>query len=206
LRLLNGGGVRYLVVGGYAVMKYTEPYSTKDLDIWIEPLAENAARALDALRRFGAPAVGVTIADFLNPDLIYRIGVEPVRVDVMNAVSGLDFGEAWEHRSEAQFEDVTAPVLSIDDLIVAKQAAGRAKDRLQAGNCKRRKRSGRNSRRQSHRYGALWGGLPTRQADCQSASPRHASLRSRRRVDNRRGGLTIRPTDTGVFPPDCSVA
>lgn len=113
-------------------MKYTEPYSTKDLDIWIEPTAENAGRALDVLKRFGAPAAAVTVADLLNPDLIYQIGVEPVRVDVMNAVAGLGFADAWEHRAEAQFDDVTTPVLSIDDLIVAKQAAGRAKDRLQA--------------------------------------------------------------------------
>ena len=132
LRHLNDGGVRYLIVGGYAVMKYTEPYSTKDLDIWIEPTEENAARALAALRLFGSPATAVTVADIVNPDLIYQIGVEPVRVDVMNAVSGLSFREAWEHRSEAHFEDVTAPVLSIDDLIRSKQAAGRAKDRLQA--------------------------------------------------------------------------
>jgi predicted nucleotidyltransferase len=132
LRLLNDGGVRYLVVGGYAVMKYTEPYNTKDLDIWIEPSPENAARALDALRQFGAPAAGVTVSDFLNPDLIYQVGVEPVRVDVMNAVSGLDFGAAWEHRAEALFEDIAVPILSIDDLILAKLAAGRAKDRLQA--------------------------------------------------------------------------
>jgi hypothetical protein len=132
LRLFGAAGVRYLVVGGYAVMKHTEPFSTKDLDIWIEPTEENAGRALQALREFGAPAAGVTPADLLNPDLIYQIGVEPVRVDVMNAVSGLDFQQAWDCRSEAQFEDVAAPVLCIDDLIRAKLAAGRAKDRLQA--------------------------------------------------------------------------
>jgi hypothetical protein len=74
----------------------------------------------------------VETADLLNPDLIYQIGVDPVRVDVMNAVSGLDFQQAWDRRSEAQFEDVAAPVLSIDDPIRAKLAAGRAKDRLQA--------------------------------------------------------------------------
>jgi predicted nucleotidyltransferase len=132
LRLLNDAGVRYLVVGGYAVMKYTEPYNTKDLDIWIEATPENATRALEALRRFGAPAKGVTEEDFLNPDLVYQVGVEPVRVDVMSRVSGLDFPSAWDHRSEARFDEVIAPVLSIDDLIRAKRAAGRAKDRLQA--------------------------------------------------------------------------
>jgi len=132
LRLLNDAGVRYLMVGGYAVVKYTEPYTTKDLDIWIEPTPENAMRALDALRKFGAPAKGVTAEDFLNPDLIYRVGVEPVRVDITSAVAGLEFPAAWEHRADARFDEVIAPVLSIDDLIRAKQAAGRTKDRSQA--------------------------------------------------------------------------
>ncbi|MBZ5618767.1 MAG: nucleotidyltransferase [Acidobacteriia bacterium] len=128
LRLLNDVGVRYLVVGGYAVMKYTEPYSTKDLDIWIEPTLENA---LDALRRFGAPAANVTGDDLVNPDLIYQVGVEPVRLDVMSAVSGLAFPEAWANRAEAHLDAVNAPILSLDDLIAAKQAAGRRKDRMQ---------------------------------------------------------------------------
>ena len=131
LRILNDGGVRYLVVGGYAVMKYTEPYTTKDLDIWIEPTRENATRALDALRRFGAPAANVTVEDLVNPDLIYQVGVEPVRLDVMSAVSGLTFSQAWENRAVAHFDAVTAPILSLDDLIAAKQAAGRRKDRMQ---------------------------------------------------------------------------
>ena len=142
LRLFAAAGVRYLVVGGYAVMKYTEPYSTKDLDVWIEPSEENAGRALTALREFGAPAANVTIADMLDPDLIYQVGVEPVRVDVMNAVPGLDFASAWEHRTEAQFEEIAAPVLSIDDLILAKLAAGRAKDRMQARQLSRAKKKG----------------------------------------------------------------
>jgi hypothetical protein len=68
----------------------------------------------------------------MNPDLIYQVGVEPVRVDVMSAVSGLEFSSAWEHRAEATFDEVMAPVLSVDDLIRAKQVAGRAKDRIQA--------------------------------------------------------------------------
>jgi predicted nucleotidyltransferase len=131
LRFLNDGGVRYLIVGGYAVMKYTEPYTTKDLDVWIEPTLENATRALDALRSFGAPAVNVTVGDLMNPDLIYQIGVEPVRLDVMSSVPGLTFQEAWANRAEAHFDAVLAPILGLDDLIAAKLAAGRPKDRMQ---------------------------------------------------------------------------
>jgi predicted nucleotidyltransferase len=139
LQLLGNGGVRFLVVGGYAVMKYTEPYHTKDLDIWIEPTPENANRVLEVLRRFGAPGHQVTVDDLTNPDLIYQIGVEPVRVDIMSGVSGLKFEEAWEHRVETDYGGVVAPVLSIDDIIAAKKATGRAKDRIQARELQRAK-------------------------------------------------------------------
>jgi len=132
LQNLNDGRVRYLVVGGYAVMKYTEPYSTKDLDIWIEPTPENAALTLEALRRFGAPCDQVTVDELIHPDLIYQIGVEPVRIDIMASVSGLIFAQAWEHRVETDYGGVVSSVLSLDDLIAAKTAAGRAKDRIQA--------------------------------------------------------------------------
>jgi|SRR5450432_115507 hypothetical protein len=108
LQLLGDASVRFLVVGGYAVMKYTEPYHTKDLDIWIEPTEENANRMLEVLRQFGAPGGQVTVDDLTNPDLIYQIGVEPVRVDVMGSVSGFKFEEAWEHRVETDYGGVVA--------------------------------------------------------------------------------------------------
>src|SRR5512146_3148632 len=68
LQLFAGEAVRFLVVGGYAVMLHTEPSYTKDLDIWIEPSLDNAERALRALIRFGTPAAGVSAADLANPD------------------------------------------------------------------------------------------------------------------------------------------
>jgi hypothetical protein len=51
LRLFGECGVRYLIAGSYAVMKYTEPIWSKDIDIWIDPVPENVARVLDSLRR-----------------------------------------------------------------------------------------------------------------------------------------------------------
>jgi predicted nucleotidyltransferase len=139
LRLFAEGGVRFLVVGGYAVMKYTEPYYTKDLDLWIEPTPGNAGGVLAALRRFGAPVEGVTEEDLMNPDLIYQIGVDPVRIDIMGSVPGLVFGEAWQRRHDVDFGGEVAPILSIDDIILAKLASGRPKDRIQARELRRAK-------------------------------------------------------------------
>ena len=132
LQLFVDEGVRFLVVGGYAVMKYTEPYNTKDLDIWIEPTVENASRVLEVLRQFGAPTANLTVEDLTSPDLVYQIGVDPVRVDIMGAVPGLTFAEAWQRRAGADYDGVVAPVLSIEDIIAAKRAAGRPKDKIQA--------------------------------------------------------------------------
>jgi hypothetical protein len=130
LSALNGCRARYLVVGGYAVMLYTEPRFTKDLDIWVDAHPENAQRVFHALAEFGAPLAGIQADDFAKPDLIYQLGVPPTRIDILTSLSGLAFEEAWERRKEAEFGDIPALFLGIDDLLVNKRATGRAADRL----------------------------------------------------------------------------
>src|SRR6059036_3303708 len=92
LKIFNEGGVRYLVVGGHAVMRYTEPRYTKDLDLWVDPTYKNAQRVYRALRRFGAPLTGIKVEHFTHKDLVFQIGVAPVRVDILMDASGLTFG------------------------------------------------------------------------------------------------------------------
>ncbi|MGO9096215.1 MAG: nucleotidyltransferase [Bryobacteraceae bacterium] len=129
LRELNAAGVRYLIVGGYAVMVYTEPRYTKDLDIWIEPTESNARKLLAALDRFGVPIKGVGPGDFTEPEVFFQIGVEPVRVDIMTSVPGLEFNPAWDRGLAVDFGGETAPVLSRADLLASKKATGRVRDR-----------------------------------------------------------------------------
>ena len=95
-RHLNARGARYLVVGAYAVVFHTEPRYTKDIDIWILPTPENARRVFDALAAFGAPLEGVVPEDFADPDIVYQVGVEPNRIDLLTRVGNLDFEECWE--------------------------------------------------------------------------------------------------------------
>ena len=122
LSVLNGCGAKYLVVSGYAVMLYTEPRFTKDLDIWIEPSPDNATRVFCALAEFGAPLAGIQAADFAVPDLIYQLGIPPSRVDILTSISGVDFEEAWGRRKEAEFGDIQAR------FITNKRATGRTMD------------------------------------------------------------------------------
>jgi len=116
LRNLNEAGVRYLIVGGYAVMVYTEPRYTKDLDLWIEPTEPNARILLTALAQFGAPTQDISPGDFTEPDVFFQIGVEPVRVDLMTSVPGLDFLMAWERRTIVDFGGESAPVLCREEV------------------------------------------------------------------------------------------
>jgi hypothetical protein len=75
LKLFRSCRVRYLVVGGHAVMKYTEPRYTKDLDVWIEPSTKNARAVFRALREFGAPLAGLTDSDFAKEGFFYQMGL-----------------------------------------------------------------------------------------------------------------------------------
>jgi len=116
------------VIGGYAVMLYTEPRYTKDLDIWVEASAENAEHVFKALTEFGAPLAGIQAGDFAKPDLKYQLGVAPSRIDVLTSISGVSFEDAWMRRKEADFGDVRATFISLGDLLTNKQSTARLTD------------------------------------------------------------------------------
>jgi len=130
LQCLNGAGAKYLIVGAYAVIYHTEPRYTKDLDIWIEPSPENALKVWNALARFGAPLENLTIGDLSNPEMIYQIGIEPNRFDIIMDVEGLRFSDAWQDRATSAYDDQPIYILSRDDTIRAKKASGRPQDLL----------------------------------------------------------------------------
>src|ERR1035438_4983942 len=88
LRIFNGNEVKYLIVGGHAVMLYTEPRYTKDLDVWIEASEENAARVFMALAEFGAPLTGLKPSDFARQGFFYQLGQPPARVDILMSIDG----------------------------------------------------------------------------------------------------------------------
>ena len=130
LKLMDQFQVRFLVVGGYAVIRHTEPRFTKDLDLWIEATAENAHRCFRALASFGAPLAGLGPLDFTQQGYIYQMGVPPLRVDILMSLRGLSFENAWLRRDVETIDDVSIPFLSKIDLIESKLVAGRPQDLL----------------------------------------------------------------------------
>ena len=132
LSLLEKHKVRYLVVGGYAVMKYTEPRFTKDLDLWTSTDKENSKAVYAALKEFGAPLKGLSPADFTQEGYFYQMGNPPFRLDVMMSIPGVTFETAWANREKVQLEGLVIPFISKADLIEAKEAGGRPQDLIDA--------------------------------------------------------------------------
>ena len=81
------------------------------------------------MARFGAPLKDLQPADFTEPQVFYQIGMEPVRIDIMTSVSGLEFESAWERKLIVDFDGESAGVLSREDLLLTKKAADRLRDR-----------------------------------------------------------------------------
>lgn len=139
LKIFNAAKVKYLIIGGYAVAKHAEPRYTKDLDIWISNSRTNAERIFQALKEFGAPLANITVDDFTVPILVFQIGVEPLRIDILMGLKELDFDECWERRATAQIGEIEIHFISLDDLIFNKKLTGRPQDLHDAKNLELRK-------------------------------------------------------------------
>jgi hypothetical protein len=131
LSTLNAHRVKYLIVGGYAVGFHAQPRATKDLDIFIRPDPKNARAVYDALATFGAPLRGVMPDDLLDRDGFFRMGHAPVMIEILPSIKGVEFDDAWRRRVEIVIDaeaGLTSFMLSREDLVTAKLAAGRPQD------------------------------------------------------------------------------
>ena len=125
---LNAEKAEFLVVGAHALAVHGHVRATRDLDVWVRPDPENARRVIRALQSFGAPTQGLTEADLSSPGLIFQIGAPPIRIDILTAISGVEFDEAWAGRVATRFSDQDVAALSRQHLIQNKRASGRTQD------------------------------------------------------------------------------
>ena len=126
--------VEYLIIGGYAVAKHAEPRYTKDLDIWINNSKENAERVYHALKYFGAPLGRVTSEDFTINSLVFQMGIEPSRIDILMGVKNLVFDDCWKRKDIAMIDDIETYFIGINDLILNKRSVGRPQDLMDVKN------------------------------------------------------------------------
>ena len=129
LELFNRHNVSYCIVGSFALAFYARPRYKKDLDILVEPTTQNARRILDALKDFGFGSLALSEDDFTEKGKIIQLGYEPVRVDILTSLEGMDFNEIWDNRSHGQFGKQQVFFIGLKEFIRVKQAANRGQDK-----------------------------------------------------------------------------
>jgi hypothetical protein len=128
LKLLNENGVRYLLIGGYAVGYHGYPRATNDMDVWIAIHRDNAQRVVNTLKEFGFDQPELTPELFLHENKIIRMGHPPMRLEISTSISGVEFEECYASRIVDDLDGVTIHIIDLPHLKVNKKAAGRLKD------------------------------------------------------------------------------
>ena len=128
LAAFNATGVRFVVVGGHALAFHGRPRFTKALDVFVEPTLDNAERVMTSLEAFGFGSVGLTASDFSTPGQIVQLGVPPNRIDLITAIDGVTFDEAWSGRVAGRFGHQQVSYLGRAEFLRNKRAAGRPQD------------------------------------------------------------------------------
>ena len=130
IRSLNEAGVKYVLVGGYAVILHGHYRSTGDLDIWVEQSEENYIKILKAFQLFKMPVFDMTLSNFLeNSEMdVFTFGKPPVSIDIMLSVKGLNFDETFNEAKFTNVEGLEVKVISFPALLKAKLTSGRLKD------------------------------------------------------------------------------
>ncbi len=128
IELLNRYNVEYLVVGAHALAFHGRPRHTGDLDIWINPNKENAAKMVAVLNDFGFSSLGLKEADFLKTNYVTQLGYPPLRIDILNSISGVEFSEAYTNKIEGEVDGLQINFINIVEFIKNKEASGRNKD------------------------------------------------------------------------------
>lgn len=130
LELLLEFEADFLVVGAHSLAAHGVARATGDLDVFVRPTHQNARLVYEALMGFGAPLAhhGLTVEDLVRTGTVYQVGLPPRRIDIITAIDGVDFDEAWRGRVRHRVEGMKLPFLGLRELVKNKRASGRPKD------------------------------------------------------------------------------
>lgn len=137
IEYLNANGVRYLLVGGYAVAHHGHPRYTKDLDIWLEVTQDNSERVIRTLSDFGLSQLGLEPTHFLEPNAVIQLGYPPRRIDLLTSLDGVAFEDCYAKRLEVDWDGLKIALIDLDNLIRNKRASGRHQDLADVENLER---------------------------------------------------------------------
>ena len=128
IQALNNNEVKYILVGGYAVILHGYIRSTADMDIWVKKTKGNYQKLKKALNEFGAPSI--LESEFLGDEFnVWGIGREPNKIEIMSEVKGLVFDGAYKESTFYHQGNLRIRFLHFNHLLESKKAAGRFKDK-----------------------------------------------------------------------------
>lgn len=130
LKALNDQEVKYILVGGLAVVLHGHARVTGDMDIWVECTEANYKKLVKAFHQFHMPVFDMTLEKFLNTtdNDVFSFGRNPVGIDVMTSVKGIEFDKSYELSIVFDDDGLLIRVVHINQLIEAKRNSGRLKD------------------------------------------------------------------------------
>ena len=128
LKILNHKKIRYLLIGGYAVGYHGYPRATNDMDIFISKDIETANQMVSALKDFGFDIPQLKDELFLKENNIVRMGIPPMRIEIMNSISGVTFEDCYSKRIIEEIDGVQVNIINLEHLKINKKASGRYKD------------------------------------------------------------------------------
>ncbi len=128
LSLLKGKNIQYLLIGGYAVGYHGYPRATNDMDIWIAINPNTAEQMVLALKEFGFDASQLSKELFLKENNIVRMGIAPIRIEILTTISGINFEECFQQRIVDEIDGIEVNIIGLKQLKINKKASGRYKD------------------------------------------------------------------------------
>ncbi|MGD9159949.1 MAG: nucleotidyltransferase [Desulfobacteraceae bacterium] len=128
LKILKDNNIRYLLIGGYAVGYHGYPRATNDMDIFISNDSATARQMVSALKNFGFDIPELKEELFLKDNNIVRMGIPPMRIEILNSISGVDFEECFQNKITENIDGIQVNIISLEHLKTNKKASGRYKD------------------------------------------------------------------------------
>ena len=127
IELLNKNNVRYIVIGGYAVVYHGYVRSTNDIDIWIDLRKDNIKKVIKVLDEFGFSSLNINEAAF-SPNQIIQLGYPPNRIDLITTPAGIDFETCYKSKEQVTIDHIAVNIIDLENLIKAKKASNRTRD------------------------------------------------------------------------------
>lgn len=128
---LNGAGIRYVLIGGIALIRHGVVRATRDVDAVFDPAPENVERIRVLIKRWGAtrPDGSEVPEGSIAGDRTIHLATPHGDLDLLSEkTAAVDFTELLARADTRRVDGIEAPICSLADLVAMKRSVGRERD------------------------------------------------------------------------------